>query len=73
MSGRGEHRRRLGSVATFDDEAGYGTVSQGSGSWWFHCTAIADGSRHIEEGARVEFGLRPGRRGCWEAVEITEW
>ena len=63
--------RRTGIVATFDDPAGYGTVAEGEGGeWFFHCTAIADGTRTIEVGATVAFEVVPGRLGRWEAADI---
>ncbi len=37
---------------------------------FFHCTAIADGSRTIEIGARVRFAVVPGRLGRWEAADL---
>jgi cold shock CspA family protein len=66
---------RVGAVATYDDAAGYGTISEGpeggQGSrWWFHCTAIADGSRTIEVGAAVQFRLTAGHLGRYEATDI---
>ena len=63
-------RHRNGFVATYDHDAGYGTVGDGIGRWEFHCTSIADGSRNIEPGTAVWFTLRPGRRGVWEADTI---
>lgn len=65
-------RLRRGTVAAFDEAAGYGTVREdpavdGAGEWFFHCTAIADGSRRIPEGAEVVFVLAPGHRGRMEA------
>jgi cold shock CspA family protein len=60
-----------GTVATFDDHAGLGTVRGGDGrSWPFHCTAITDGTRTIEVGTAVTFAVAPGRGGAWEAVEV---
>lgn len=62
---------RGGTIADFDAVAGYGTVRDDAGeSWWFHCTAIDDGSRMIAEGATVRFTLRPGLLGRFEAVGI---
>ena len=47
-----------GRVATFDDPAGFGEVADDEGRrWWFHCTAIADGTRTIAEGAEVCFAI----------------
>jgi cold shock CspA family protein len=61
-----------GTVATFDDPEGYGTVSatDPAGTWFFHCTAIADGSRFIEVGAPVTFEVVPGRLGRFEATDL---
>jgi cold shock CspA family protein len=61
----------LGSVATFDDHGGYGTVRSEAGTEWpFHCTAITDGSRTIAVGAPVSFDVVPGRLGRWEAANL---
>ena len=61
-----------GRVATFDDPEGYGTVSADDpvGVWFFHCTAIADGSRTIEVGAEIDFEVVPGRLGRYEATNL---
>lgn len=59
---------RTGVVEHFDTARGLGTVMDDAGEELpFHCTAIADGSRHIDEGARVAFVVRPGHRGRYEA------
>lgn len=64
-------RRRRGSVAQFDEDKGYGTVQGDDGAeLFFHCTAIADGSRTIEVGTSVTFDVVAGRRGQWEAVDL---
>ena len=62
-----------GTVATFDDVKGFGTVrDDGTGEeHFFHCTAIADGSRTIEVGAAVTFDVVAGRNGQWEARAVT--
>lgn len=61
----------LGSVTTFDDPAGYGTITEDGGpERFFHCSAVADGTRHVEVGARVRFEVVPGRMGRWEATDI---
>jgi cold shock CspA family protein len=61
-----------GEVVTFDDAAGYGSVrAQDGNEYFFHCTAIADGTRTIDVGASVEFAVVPGRRGQWEAAALT--
>jgi cold shock CspA family protein len=60
-----------GVVTDFDDPAGFGTVTAADGAeHFFHCTAIADGSRTIEVGAAVEFEVVPGRLGRWEAADL---
>jgi cold shock protein len=62
----------VGSVVEFDDPAGYGQVvaDDGAGSWFFHCTAIRDGSRTIEVGARVAFEVEAGHQGRYEATDL---
>jgi cold shock CspA family protein len=61
-----------GTVAEFDEHRGWGTVrSVPGGEHFFHCTAIADGSRSIEAGTAVRYRIVPGRLGRWEATEIT--
>lgn len=61
----------VGTVASFDDHRGYGTIEAGSGIYFFHCTRIVDGTRTVDEGARVAFELVPGHRGRWEAAAVT--
>ncbi len=57
----------------FDDPRGLGTVLDDADGrrYGFHCTAIADGSRRIDVGARVTFLLAPGHLGRVEARAIT--
>ncbi len=62
--------RRRGCIASFDERAGIGEAYDGLSRWFFHCTAIADGSRTIIEGAAVDFALTPGHLGRWEASDI---
>jgi cold shock CspA family protein len=61
-----------GRVASFDDPEVYGTVTatEPAGTWFFHCTAIADGTRSIEVGAEVAFEVVPGRLGRFEATDL---
>jgi cold shock CspA family protein len=60
-----------GVVVQFDDHAGVGTIRGDDGQeHFFHCTAISDGSRTIPEGASVEFEVRAGHLGRWEAGEV---
>ena len=61
-----------GTVAEFDEHRGWGTVrAHTGGEHFFHCTAIADGSRTIDPGASVRYRIVPGRLGRWEAAEIA--
>lgn len=63
---------RSGVVSEFDDAAGLGVIDTPVGERHpFHCTAIADGSRTIDTGARVLFVVVPGRGGRWEAAGIV--
>lgn len=63
--------RSTGTVLTFDDHGGYGTVRDENGNdWFFHCTAIADGTRTTAAGTEVTFSLLPGRLGRWEATDL---
>ncbi|MBL8779084.1 MAG: cold shock domain-containing protein [Acidimicrobiales bacterium] len=61
-----------GSVVSFDDPRGIGTVVDDADGQehFFHCTAIADGTRTIEVGAAVDFEVVPGRMGRWEATNL---
>ena len=55
----------------FDQHAGFGTVRTDDGAeLFFHCTAIADGSRTIDVGVGVTFEVVPGHHGRWEAARI---
>ena len=63
---------RTGVVAEFHEPRGLGTVQGDDGRRYpFHCTAIADGTRRIDVGARVSFLLWPGHLGRLEAREIV--
>jgi len=63
---------RRGVVGAFDDDAGLGEVTDDAGvTWPFHCTAVADGSRHVDEGAAVWFHLAPAPRGRIEARDVV--
>jgi CspA family cold shock protein len=62
-----------GTVIEFDDAAGIGRVRDDGAPGterFFHCTAIADGTRTIAVGTRVTYDVRPGHRGQWEAAAI---
>jgi len=61
-----------GVVKDFDDHKGFGTISaDDGGEYFFHCTALADGTRDIEEGAAVTFEIVAGRLGRWEAADVN--
>ncbi len=63
----------LGSVTQFDEDRGWGTVTEpGGASYAFHCTAIADGSRRIAEGTVVQFAVVPGHLGRMEARSLQQ-
>ena len=63
--------RRAGVVAAFDDAAGFGTVRLDDGAeLFFHCTAIADGTRTIATGATVTVDVVPGHLGRYEAADL---
>jgi cold shock CspA family protein len=63
-----------GAVEGFDDHRGYGTIRRtGDGAeLFFHCTAIADGTRSIEIGTNVRFVTVPGHLGRVEARSIEK-
>jgi cold shock CspA family protein len=61
-----------GRVASFDRDRGLGTVTDDAGGTFdFHATAIANGSRTIEVGTQVAFVVTPGRSGCYEAGSLV--
>lgn len=70
MSARPGAERRTGTVLTFDAAAGYGQIEADGETWFFHCTAISDGSRTIREHTSVTFRLTSGHLGRWEAADI---
>jgi cold shock CspA family protein len=62
---------KTGTVTAFDEDRGLGEITaEGGEVHHFHCTGIADGTRTIEVGTSVRFGIIPGRMGRWEAWEI---
>ncbi|MDA8398811.1 MAG: cold shock domain-containing protein [Actinomycetota bacterium] len=69
---------RFGKVMSFDEYRGVGTIldegcsgtDPASAGLFFHCTAIADGSRSIAPGREVVYELGAGSTGCWEAVLV---
>ncbi len=63
---------RTGVVDDFDDHRGLGHVHGDDGRrYGFHCTALSDGSRHIDAGTRVTFLLSAGHQGRLEARDIV--
>ena len=61
-----------GLVTRFDAGTGVGQITADDGArYGFHCTAILDGSRVIEVGTTVEFDVRPGLLGAWEATSVA--
>ena len=64
---------RTGTVIDFDDAAGIGTVRDDDTGTdhFFHCTAIADGTRTIAVGTAVTYAVRAGHRGRWEAAALS--
>ena len=60
-----------GRVTEFDDAKGFGTVEADDGAeYFFHCTAIADGSRTIAPDTPVEFEVVAGHLGRYEAADV---
>ena len=62
---------QAGVVAEFDEEKGFGTISADGTGYFFHCTAIAGGSRTIDAGVAVTFEVVAGHLGRWEAANVT--
>ena len=61
-----------GRVSAYDDHRGRGEIeARGGMRIPFHCTAIADGSRTIAEGAPVRFRLVIGPLGALEAAAVS--
>lgn len=62
-----------GTIAEFDEHKGIGLVVRSDGRrLFFHCTALADGSRSITVGAKVVFQAAAGHGGHWEATSVTK-
>jgi cold shock CspA family protein len=62
---------RSGVVEAFDAERGVGTIAAAGASFFFHCTALTDGSREVEVGREVLFVVRPAH-GRLEATSVVK-
>jgi cold shock CspA family protein len=61
----------VGTVESFDAQRGDGwIVSENAARYYFHCVAIANGSRTIPVGAKVTGTPRVGLLGRDEAVNV---
>ena len=64
---------RRGKVISFDEVKGHGEVEADDGQrLFFHCTAVADGTRSVAVGAYVVFRAVPGHLGRWEARDLVK-
>ena len=60
-----------GTVTAFDEAVGLGEVQRSDGATFgFHCIELLDGTRTIEVGVSVTFGLL-GKLGRYEAAAIS--
>lgn len=60
-----------GRVVEFDEHVGTGAVEGEDGRrLFFHCVAIADGSRRIDVGTPVTYEVVPGHLGRYEARDL---
>ena len=61
-----------GTVVEFDQRRGVGQVESDDGRrFFFHATAIADGSRTVAMGTQVAFVVVPGHGGRWDASALV--
>jgi cold shock CspA family protein len=61
-----------GVIETFDERRGDGIGTSDRGEQlYFHCVSIADGTRHIDVGARVRARRRVGHVGRDEVVDVA--
>ncbi len=66
-----EYGTAHGTVSSFDEASGLGVITGDDGAAYpFHCTAIADGTRTIDRGRRVEFTIAAGHLGRLEATDV---
>lgn len=62
----------MGNVEAYDAASGLGSLRHDAGhALDFHCTAIADGTRMIEVGARVAFTVATSHNGTVEARSLV--
>jgi hypothetical protein len=60
-------------VVQFDEARGDGVLRDGRGrEFYFHCVALADGSRVVDPGATVSARRTVGLRGRDEATEVVK-
>lgn len=60
-----------GTVVDFDEVRGDGWIASSTGEhFYFHCVAIADGSRTIPVGSHVRAQRRVGLLGADEATDV---
>jgi hypothetical protein len=60
-----------GVIESFDERRGDGLLRSGDGVvFYFHCVAIADGSRSISPGVRAEGRRAVGHLGHDEVVSV---
>ena len=63
--------RVTGVVESFDERRGDGVVLEDHGDrLYFHCVNIADGTRHIDAGTRIEATRAVGLLGRDEARDV---
>jgi hypothetical protein len=62
-----------GLIESFDDHRGDGVLLSDEGErFYFHCVAIADGTRHIDPGVRARGERRVGHVGRDEVAAVRE-
>jgi hypothetical protein len=60
-------------IVQFDEARGDGVMRDGRGrEFYFHCVAIADGSRVVDPGAIVTARRMIGLRGRDEATDVVK-
>lgn len=64
-------QRREGTVESYDSHEGLGWIVADGERYLFHCAELLDGTREVEAGAAVRFGVAH-RFGHIEAAEIEK-